>query len=304
MDAWTAFRRLLRFDWGEKPPEELGQWLGIELAELRAVPVRYHRFEVPKRAGGTRTIDAPEGDLKAVQHTILRRVLRRLSAHPAAHAFEAGRSIVTNALPHVRKPVVITLDLRDFFPSTTAGRVHKYLRVIGWSRVAAAELVRLTTHEGGLPQGAPTSPRLSNLVNVQMDHRLARLAETLGGAYTRYADDLTFSLAEDTRAGVAGVLTGTRRIVRDYGYELHPDKRAIRRPHQRQEVCGLVVNEGIALPRETRRWLRAVEHRLRTQGRSSLAEDELQGWLALVSMVHSQAEGARIPPVGTVSPSR
>jgi len=91
------------------------------------------------------------------------------------------------------------------------------------------------------------------------------------------------------------VLRLAERIVRESGYEGNADKTQVRRRHQRQEVTGLVVNEGIHLPRETRRWLRAVEHRLRTDGACSLSEAELDGWLALASMVHRQGEGAGVP---------
>ena len=297
MDAWTAFRRLLAFDWGRLPLEELAQWLGMTVAELRSVEVRYHSFEVPKRAGGARTIHAPDAPLRAVQDAINYRVLRGVRAHQAAHGFEVGRSIVTNARPHVGQAAVVTIDLRDFFPATKAARVRRFFRAIGWSRIAATQLAHLTTHEGGLPQGAPTSPRLSNLVNFRMDVRLAKLAEKLGARYTRYADDLTFSFAEDDRDRIWAAMTMAGRIVGEFGYEVNARKGGVRRRHQRQEVTGLVVNQGIALPRQTRRWLRAVEHRLRTRGSCSLAEDELQGWLAYVSMVHRQGKGAGIPDV-------
>src|SRR5262249_44280484 len=151
--------------------------------------------------------------LKTIQRRILRRLLGRLRCHPAATGFERGRSIVTNARAHVGKAVVVQMDLKDFFTSTTTRRVRKYFRKTGWNREAADLLIRLCTHQGGLPQGAPTSPRLSNLVNYRLDARLARLAgrrrlydprtgqrigsREIGAKYTRYADDLTFSFQSD-----------------------------------------------------------------------------------------------------------
>jgi len=132
-------------------------------------------------------------------------------------------------------------------------------------------------------------------VNYRMDARLAGLARKIGADYTRYADDMTFSLTDDSTARVQGAIRAARAIVEDEGYQLHPEKVSVRRRHQRQEVTGLVVNERIHLPRETRRWLRAVEHRLRTTGQCSLTEAELSGWLALTSMVHEQGEGAGVP---------
>ena len=295
MSIWTSIRRLFG---GGRPGyeiEQLAERLEMTVEELRAIQPRYRSFTVPKRSGGSRTIDAPEDRLKLIQRRILYRVLGGLRAHRCAHGFERGRSIVTNARPHTNMRVVIGLDLRDFFPTTDARRVQRYLRFIGWSRAAAREIVRLTTWQGGLPQGAPTSPRLSNLVNYRLDARLDGLARSFGGHYTRYADDITISLSEDRHEQVFTVTRVARSIVRDFGYEVNERKGGVRRRHQRQQVTGLVVNEGIALPRETRRWLRAVEHHLRTRGSCSLAEDELQGWLAYVSMVHRQGAGAGIP---------
>jgi RNA-directed DNA polymerase len=294
---WRAIRRAFLGGGREGfELEDLAARLEMTPEQLRALRPAYSLFEIPRRSGGSRTIHAPDDALKEIQRRILHRVLHGLRAHPAVHGFEEGRSIVTNALPHVGKAVVIALDIRDFFPTTSAQRVTRYLRRVGWSKAAAAEMVRLCTWQGGLPQGAPASPRLSNLVNYHLDARLAGLAASMGATYTRYADDITYSLAEDSRQTVAALIGATRRIVREEGgYALHPDKLTVRRRHQRQEVTGLVVNERIHLPRETRRWLRAVEHRLRTGGQCSLSEAELDGWLALTRMVHEQPRDAVEP---------
>src|SRR5262249_34840877 len=108
---------------------------------------------------------------------------RGLNAHDAAHAFERGRSILTHARPHVGRAVVVTLDLVDFFDATSALRIEKFFLYAGWNRAAAELLTRLTTDEGKLPQGAPTSPRLSNLVNRPMDAAMAMMmARTRGEA--------------------------------------------------------------------------------------------------------------------------
>ncbi len=160
MGIWAGVRRLFG---GGRPGyeiEQLAERLEMAVEDLRGVEPRYSSFTVPKRAGGTRTIHAPDDELKLLQRRILYRVLGGLRAH----AFERGRPIVSNARPHTNKRVVISLDLRDFFPSTEARRVRSCLRFVGRSRAAAGEITRLTTWEGGLPQGAPTSPRLSNLV--------------------------------------------------------------------------------------------------------------------------------------------
>jgi len=283
---------------------ELARRLDIDKAQLRRLRAQYHEFTIPKRSGGKRRILAPEPGLKTLQRRILRRLLARLRVHEAAMGFERGRSIVTNARAHRGQAVVLRFDLRDFFPTTSAKRLRRYFRGIGWNRPATKLLLRLCTHDGGLPQGAPTSPRLSNLVNYRMDARLAGMAAAIGAVYTRYADDITVSFAEDDRERVHYMQRFVRRVVESEGYEHHHRKKlSIRRRHHRQTVTGLVVNERVNLPREVRRRLRAVEHRTQLGQRSilddyqafsrrkrpTLSRDQLDGWRALQAMIARQA---------------
>lgn len=295
------------------PPGRLGidilaRRLGVSVNDLRNIPIAYSTFRVPKRTGGSRTIYAPAAPLKAMQRQILHRLLRGLKSHPCATGFERGHSIVTNALPHVGQEVVIKMDIRDFFSSTSARRVEAFFRTIGWNADAADMLSRLCTYQGSLPQGAPTSPRLSNLVNRRMDARLGALAESLDLRYSRYADDITLSGSERHTWGgqrtnlrtLAPGNTATRRIndliylvkliVAEEGYKLHTAKKLrIARRHDRQIVTGLVVNQKVGLPRTTRRWLRAVEHRLLTTGQATMSPQQLSGWRALQSMIANQS---------------
>ena len=314
--------------------DELARRLGIDERELGRLEPRYRVFTIPKRSGGTRRILAPSPELKTLQRRILRRLLGRLAAHPAAMGFERGRSIVTNARAHQGQAVVLRFDLVDFFPTTEAARVREYFRRIGWNRPATRLLLRLCTNEGTLPQGAPTSPRLSNLVNYRLDARLAGLAARLGGVYTRYADDITISFADADDAGphagtrfarnprtgeqIAKLMTSSGRVhaaqryvrlvAEAEGYRVHRRKKtSVRRRHHCQSVTGLVVNERVNLPRATRRWLRAVEHRTRLASQSvlsssqpldyrrrkqpTLTPDQLAGWRALQSMIEQQRDG-------------
>lgn len=272
--------------------QELARRLGVTPQELRAFRPSYRRFSIRKRSGGTRTILAPDAPLKLIQRKVLRRVLGRLRAHPAARGFERGQSILTNALPHVGKGVVLRMDLEDFFTSTKAPRIEAYFRHIGWEAEPAGILAHLCTCEDSLPQGAPTSPRLSNLVNYALDARLAAAAAKLGCDYTRYADDITFS--GPARGGTPAESGGrinqliwlTKRILSDFDYLPHLKKKLqIRRRHQRQQVTGLVVNDRVNLPRTVRRRLRAIEHHMRTGRPATLSTQQLSGWRALRSMV-------------------
>lgn len=275
---------------------ELARRLGVPDADLRAFRPAYVTFTIPKRSGGERTISAPTAATKALQRRILHRLLDRLPAHPAAHGFERGRSIVTNAAVHRDPAVLVKLDVEDFFGQTRMSRIRRYWRVIGWDREAAAVLTRLTTHAGGLPQGAPTSPRLANLVNVRLDARLDGIARSRAAVYTRYADDLSFSFAADDGAAVRQLIHAVSRTVWAEGrYRLHVHRKVeVRRRYERQAITGLVVNGGLPrLDRERRRWLRAVEHRRYSGGLPTIDDAALRGWQALEAMV--EAQGAIAP---------
>ncbi|MDP6634482.1 MAG: reverse transcriptase domain-containing protein [Phycisphaerae bacterium] len=278
----------------EKPPldlMELSRRLARSVMDIRMTTVSYQEFTIPKRNGDRRTILAPGAKLKDMQERILHRLLGGLKSHPAATGFERGKSIVTNALPHVGARVVVRMDIKDFFPSTAAFRVGAYFRGIGWEEEAVELLVRLTAWEGGLPQGAPTSPRLSNLLNYMMDARLDGLAGYLGGAYTRYADDITFSFPTNDLGVEKVAIISTGQIVDEYGYRLHRRRKlSIRREHQQQLVTGLVVNEKPSLPRKMRRKLRAIRHHIETGRPATMTPEQLAGWDALEQMIRTQRQ--------------
>ena len=271
---------------GRLDPNELARRLDKRLEDMESFKPGYQAFRIPKRTGGTREILAPNPETRDLQRCILRRLLGRLKSHPAAMGFERGRSIVHNARPHVGKAVVLRMDLKSFFPATRDKRMLDFFRRIGWDRKAAKLLVRLCAHKGGLAVGAPTSPKLSNVINYGMDVRLAALAARFNAAYTRYADDMTFSFAADDRETIHAVIGSTKVIVRELGYTLHQDRKLqIKRRHERQLVTGIVVNERLALPRKTRRWLRAVEHNAANGRPTTLSPAQLAGWQSLRHMI-------------------
>ena len=289
----ALWRRIRRWFAGGRTLSDLAEWLPISIRELRETPRDYRRFSIPKRLGGQREILAPNDRLKALQRRIHRRLLRRLPSHPAATAFERGKSIVDNALPHTGQAVVLNVDFVAFFQSTTAERVQRLFRRCGWGRAASRLLTELCTSEGSLPPGAPTSPRLSNLVNRFLDEDLSRIAAACGARYTRYADDLTFSFAVDDPFEVRSLLWNVRLLVGHKGYTVHHRRKlSVRRSHQRQQVTGLVVNERPQLPRHTRRWLRAVRHRYLTRRRTTISRQALSGWNSLESMIRARADQA------------
>jgi hypothetical protein len=300
-----------------RSPAQLATWLDLPEVELRgwltssppwARGYDYLRFNIPKRRGGTRLIEAPGDKLKALQRRVLHRLLAPLPAHPAATGFVRRRSIVDNARPHAGQGVVINLDLADFFPTITAERVAQVFRGLGWDEEAATILSRICTSEGRLPQGAPTSPALSNLVCRRLDVRLSKLVARLGGHYTRYADDITVSLPAFGRnkrlrpwskrgpgrprpkpRPKRSLLTLVRTIIEAEGFRIQMKKKVrVLRRHQCQTATGLVLNDRVNLPRATRRLIRAMQHHERLGRLDDAGLRRLRGLEALLGMVERQ----------------
>jgi len=299
--------------------EELAAALGITVGELRFFSVHrekeerahYVTYVIPKRSGGERIIMAPKKRLKAIQRKLLGLIVDRLPVSDAANGFRSGRSVRTNAEAHVGRAVVVNLDLKDFFPSIHVGRVRGLLIALGYGYWVATVLAVLMTEAERQPvvidgkryfvpvtsrycvQGAPTSPGISNAVVLRMDRRLKGLSKSLGFAYSRYADDLTFS--GDGFDNLKKLITLASRIVREEGFSINRRKTRVMRKGRRQAVTGVVVNSVAGLPRSERRKLRAEIHRLRKEkedGRVNPAEvASLKGKLAYLSMLNrEQAE--------------
>ena len=268
---------------------ELARRLQMPIETLQGHEPTYRTAEIPKPRGGVRRLEIPDDSTKTLQRRILNYLLRSLNAHPLACGFEPETSIVHAALPHQRQAMVVKMDVRRFFESTLSQRIQKYFEAIGWNEEAADLLTALTTYNGHLPQGAPTSPRLSNLVNCRMDEALLRLVKRHKGAYSRYADDITISFPFRRGRTARGLTQAVRRILKMYGYTMHGGaKLRFYRQNQRQQVLGLVVNEKVALPRKTRRWLRAVRHHQDNGRPTSITTEQLGGWDALQQMILKQ----------------
>lgn len=245
----------------------------------------YEVARISKRSGGFRELQIPDPQTKKIQLALYHKLFANYETHPSACGFVKGRSIVDNARPHVGHEVVIKLDIKEFFPNTYRIRVNRYLSETGWDPAGADLLTKLVCYGMGLPQGAPTSPVISNIVNKAMDIRLFALSEKVNANYTRYADDLTFSLKSYDRNVVHRLIQHTGVILRDYKYTLNKKKKRIIRYHRRQQVTGLVVNDKVSLPRSRRRWVRAVQHRLKVGKDTTVSFSEYQGWISLIKMV-------------------
>ncbi len=331
-------------------PQELADWLGVRVGELawlvhRSTSDRRPADEqrshyvyrwVKKRSASLeagapnsrpvqtqwRLIEAPKQTLKTAQRKILAEILEKIPAHQAAHGFVRGRSIVSNARPHVGQAVVIKLDLQNFYANVTYSRVVAIFRSMGYCREAAIWLARLTTSavpwslavpgddealkslylRRHLPQGAPTSPTLANLSAFGLDVRLSGLLKKFGGNYTRYADDLTLSGSDDFRYALRCVIPLTEQIVRSERFRLNHRKRKVIRRGHRQVVTGVVVNAKPNIPRDEFDRLKAILHNCVKLGPSSQNRDgvsdftaHLRGRIAFVRQLNpARAEKLRL----------
>lgn len=265
----------------------------------------YVAFEIPKASGGVRTLHAPKHVLKRLQRKIATELLDPIEPHAAAHGFVRGRSTVTNAQPHVNARLLVKMDIADFFPTVHYGRVVGLLEHHGAGKEAAKLLAAITTYRpklpdgrvswpSVLPQGAPTSPVLSNLVCRRLDARLTALAARLGATYTRYADDLTFSFQGDPEQGLGRFFWWVNQILHQEGFIENIGKRRVHRPSGQMRVTGLVTNQGLSVPREERRRFRAILHACEQRGVSSETTGHseprayLLGFAAYVEMVQPE----------------
>lgn len=273
-------------------PAELAAALGLPVPRLRWLTyhaevtrrLHYINFTVPKKGGGTRRLSAPHRTLAVAQQWVLDNILSKLPVEAVAQGFVPGRSILTNAVPHAGKSVVINMDLKDFFPSITLPRIRRVFQRAGYSPAVATLLGLLCTEcprrpvefrgavyhvatgPRGLPQGACTSPALSNQVARRLDLRLGSVAGKLGAAYTRYADDLSFSGGEGLEGKVGYLMARVRHIAAEEGFRINEKKSRVFRRNAAQCVTGLVVNDRPGVCRKEVRRVRAILHKARAEG--------------------------------------
>lgn len=245
----------------------LASLIGIDawmLASLVTAPERHYRdFIIPKRRGGERRISVPSPALLACQRWIVREVLTKIDVSPWAHGFVPRRSIRTNVEPHLGNLHLLKLDLESFFPSIPLRRIVAIFLRAGYPPNVSFYLASLCCLEGRLPQGAPTSPALSNIVAKRLDARLGAFAAKQGLVYTRYADDLTFSGASIDPS----ILSFLNTTIMDEGFQLNISKTVFRGAGRKKIVTGVSISSGKAkLPRETRRKIRQECHFLLTRG--------------------------------------
>jgi hypothetical protein len=283
----------------------LADWLGLRANELDwfaachpsragAGPLGHYTYRrIAKPSGAWRLLEMPKVRLKALQRRILGEILGPVPPHSAAHAYRRGRSVVTFAAPHCGQRIVLRFDLRHFFPSVHAGRVHALFATLGYPTPVARLLTGLCTNAvpddvrlapatweerqryrfPHLPQGAPTSPALANLCAYRLDCRLEGLARSVGARYTRYADDLAFSGGRELERSARRIQVRACTIALEEGFEVNTRKSRFLRQGVRQQLAGVVVNAHLNVRRAEYDLLKAVLHNCVRHGPASQNRD-------------------------------
>ena len=234
----------------------------------------YSKLFIRKKGvnGKLRVLYNPDRLMRAAQFLILTRILETIRVPDYIHAFERGRSIPAMAQQHVGKGVIISLDLKDFFTSIKQRHLQEIFQHLGVSATPARTLSELCTYESFVPQGALTSPKLSNIVSsLTFGPILKQYCDERGYTLSIYADDITISCEEDIVAAngygaTQEIIGAVTQCVAEFGFRVNRRKTKVMRPFQRQYVCGVVVNERTNLQQRERRRLRAIVHNCLTHG--------------------------------------
>ena len=276
---------------------ELAHILGFQSSKLSYIlyklpdSEKYHTFEVPKKNGSTRIIQAPDPRLKTLQRRLAdvlyvcsNEINKKESRRPLSHGFKKGYSIYSNAKCHKNRRYVLNFDLEDFFPSINFGRVRGYFiknRDFELEEQVATTIAKIACHNNELPQGSPCSPVVSNLIAHLLDVRLVRIAKKYKCTYSRYADDITFSTSQkDFPTDIAIQDRQNKTIwclselienqVERSGFKVNSAKTRMSYSDSRQVVTGLIVNKKINVRSEYYKLARAMAHSLFTTGAYSI----------------------------------
>lgn len=217
----------------------------------------YRKFKIKKRSGGFRKITTPFPALLEMQYWIYNNILKTIPIHSSAHGFTHKKSIITNSKIHAGENHLLKIDLKDFFPSIHINRIVYIFKELGYPNIIAFYLAQICCFDSTLPQGAPTSPILSNIVTRKFDKRLIHLAKKFNLKYTRYADDMTFSGSTIPSIFISYV----NDIVIDEGFEINESKTRLYQQKSKRIVTGIsVIEKEIKIPRNYKRDLKRELH--------------------------------------------
>ena len=216
----------------------------------------YHTVVIHRGRGHrNRILSVPNNLLKIVQRGILERYLYQIETSEYSTAYCKGKSLLDNASPHIGKECILKLDISHFFDSITDDSVYLVFKQFGLSVPATSLLTHLCTYNGKLPQGAPTSPYIGNLVMKHFDEKLGKWCKERNITYTRYCDDMTFS-RDRSAVRNSNIIRKVKVLLNNMEMKLNDKKTIFISSSQQQRVTGIVVNEKPAIPREMRRSIR------------------------------------------------
>lgn len=240
--------------------EKLHQILNVDTSKLIKVlkfPNRYYKVYPIKRKGKYREINEPKEPLKYIQKQIVKRILSKFNYPLEMQGGIKKRSQTKNATMHTRKNTVVKLDIKNFFPSTSSRQILMvFNNTLNFDIQSSELLTKLTTFNGKLPQGCPTSTYLGNLVLLGFNSDMQRIAKMFNCTYSILVDDVTIS-GNRARA----VIEPTRKTLREYGYLVKNRKTEIIPSHKRQVVTGYVVNTEVSVSKE---YIKTIEKEIRT----------------------------------------
>lgn len=228
----------------------------------------YRHFSIPKSNGKKRDIDEPLPDLKFVQSWILNNILEKCPISDYAKAYSKGRTLKHNARFHKKQKVVVTMDIKDFFPSVSISDVTKIFENMGYFHDLSCFLAHLCCLNNVLPQGAPSSPYLSNLRMISLDYKISKYTSQKTIRFTRYADDLTFSGDFNPYF----LINDISKMVFNEGFSINPEKTRVARSNARQEVTGIIVNSHMQISKEKRKQIRQQVYYIKKFGLESHLE--------------------------------
>lgn len=288
--------------------KEVAKLINIELRAItyvlykKGIEESYKSFEIPKKAGGTRVIDSPNKQLKRIQTQLGKKVYdihknyidQKRIASNISHGFETGKSIITNARIHKNKKYLLNIDIANFFSSINFGRVQGYFnksQEFMFSKEVSTIISQLVCYEKKLPQGAPTSPIISNLIFNIVDLRILSLAKKYKLSYTRYADDMSFSTNNKAfRTDHIEFIQELKVLLKNSGFDINESKTRLEYYSSRQEVTGLTVNKKINARRKFIKQTRAMVDQLFKTDSFKIdgvigTEEQLEGRLAFINQL-------------------
>ena len=286
----------------------LADFLGIPLKQLtfilyvKGTDNLYHSFNIPKKNGGERLINAPYDGLKQIQRKLneaLRNFIEESNRENRiitniSHGFERGKSIISNARVHKNKKYVVNMDIKDFFPSIHFGRIVGFFQNNRYFKLpyeVAVIIAQIACYKGHLPQGSPCSPVIANLICNVMDIRILKLAKKYKLDYTRYADDLSFSTNNKSFISEYDCfLCEIEDTINKSGFILNKDKTRLIYKQSRQEITGLTVNEKVNINRDYYKKTRAMAENLYKTGEFYIDKkpgsiNNLEGRFAFINQI-------------------